>query len=274
MRPDLRTPYPVRAPSLSWWTAPFSCQERGGETRCTEKEANRPAFAPRTEHRPRQRRIAMTVHDIDRRPLGQQHFDDRGSLRLSSKMQRSPTVGIGSPRGSRPQPAAPSGHPRPRRQPHSAPRSDPTDPDPPCRPSSPGLTKQTGAPAGRQPVPGVDCGARSAGRSVGREAQPDCSGDRRQGAHVSFAKTSRIPADRETRWTSSGYCRHGRLAAGRGGRLLAHPGSWHRLACSLTVAPKRAASGQYGTQTGHSVAMPTMVCTAPSPVLGHRTGRC
>ncbi len=65
-----------------------------------EKEANRPAFAPRTEHRPRQRRIAMTVHGIDRRPRGQQHFDDREGLCLSSKMQRSPTLCIGSPRVS------------------------------------------------------------------------------------------------------------------------------------------------------------------------------
>lgn len=90
----------------------------------------------------------MTVHGIDRRRRGQQHFDDRGSLRLSSKMQRSPTLRIGSPPGQRPQPAAPSGHPRPRRQRHSAPRSDPIDPDPSCRPSSPGLTKQIGAPPG------------------------------------------------------------------------------------------------------------------------------
>ncbi len=51
----------------------------------TQKEPNRPAFVPRTEHRPPQRRIAMTVHGIDRRTRGQQHFDSSGHLRLSAK---------------------------------------------------------------------------------------------------------------------------------------------------------------------------------------------
>lgn len=40
----------------------------------------------------------MTVHDIDRRTRGQQDFDGRRHLRLSSKMQRSPTLGVDSPR--------------------------------------------------------------------------------------------------------------------------------------------------------------------------------
>jgi hypothetical protein len=40
----------------------------------------------------------MTVHDIDRRTRGQQDFDGRRHLRLSSKMQRSPTFGVDSPR--------------------------------------------------------------------------------------------------------------------------------------------------------------------------------
>jgi hypothetical protein len=41
----------------------------------------------------------MTVHDINRRTRSQQDFDGSGHLRLSSKMQRSPILGIGSPRG-------------------------------------------------------------------------------------------------------------------------------------------------------------------------------
>ncbi|WP_435853929.1 hypothetical protein [Streptomyces misionensis] len=68
---------------------------------CFQKKPNRPTFASRTEHRPSQRRIAMTVHDIDRRTRGQQDFDGRGHLRLRSKTQRSPTLGIDSP-GSAP----------------------------------------------------------------------------------------------------------------------------------------------------------------------------
>lgn len=40
----------------------------------------------------------MTVHDIDRRTRRQQDFDGSGHLRLRSKMQRSPTLGISSPR--------------------------------------------------------------------------------------------------------------------------------------------------------------------------------
>ncbi|MFD8817370.1 hypothetical protein ACFV23_39265 [Streptomyces sp. NPDC059627] len=44
-----------------------------------QKEPNRPATAPRTEHRPPQWRIAMTVHDIDHRTRGQQDFDGAGT---------------------------------------------------------------------------------------------------------------------------------------------------------------------------------------------------
>ncbi|SHN26783.1 hypothetical protein SAMN05216499_13056 [Actinacidiphila paucisporea] len=40
----------------------------------------------------------MTVHDIDRNTCGQQDFDGRRHLRLSSEMQRSPALSIGSPR--------------------------------------------------------------------------------------------------------------------------------------------------------------------------------
>lgn len=42
--------------------------------------------------------IAMTVRSIDRHTGGQQGFNNQGSLGLRRKMQRSPAIGISSPR--------------------------------------------------------------------------------------------------------------------------------------------------------------------------------
>jgi hypothetical protein len=144
-------------PRHSWQSAPPASSGSGHE-RCPGQGQHRlPQGAESSRLRPANRTPPSTTaycHDGPRhrpphpRPAGLRRqwppAPEQQNAAESNPRHRQPP-------GRLPQPTAPSGRPRPRRQPHSAPRPAPTDPDPSCRPSSPGLTKEIGAPPGMWP---------------------------------------------------------------------------------------------------------------------------